>query len=76
MDANGCVQFLPFEFPQIKSTLVTYTTSNIWSDNIWVVNYVHLHFFENSENLAFSWVNYRTVVINLNILTPRSFAVS
>ena len=76
MDAKGCVQFLPFEFPQIKSTLVTYTTSNIWSDNIWVVNYVHLHFFENSENLAFSWVNYQTVITNLNILNPSSFAVS
>ena len=42
MDAMGCVQFLPFEFPQIKSTLVTYTISNAWSDNIWVVNYVRL----------------------------------
>ena len=50
--------------------------SNIWSDNIWVVNYVHVHFFENSENLAFSWVNYQTVVINLNILNRNSFAVS
>lgn len=72
MDAMGCVQFLPFEFPQIKSTLVTYTISNVWGDNIWVVNYVHLHFLENLENLAFSWVNYQTIVINLSILNNNS----